>query len=125
MGPRKLYSTAFFAIVLVGAALGFAACGDSGNPEPNPSLTTSSGPGGGVVLPTGSGGNGQGGTAGHGQGGSGGGTGGDCTGAANCYNCAPKKPDQFLNHCTDATCAPFDDVARLPRYNGGNLPPIQ
>jgi hypothetical protein len=29
-----------------------------------------------------------------------------------------------LNHCTDATCVPFDNKARLPKLNAdGSLPP--
>jgi hypothetical protein len=29
-----------------------------------------------------------------------------------------------LNACTDSQCSHFDNVARLPNYNGGNLPPL-
>ena len=46
--------------------LGFLACGDSGNPQPNPGFTTSTGPGGGGPATTSGSGSG---TAGGGQGG--------------------------------------------------------
>jgi hypothetical protein len=129
MAPRRLHTKAFFVALIAAAAGAFAACGDSGNPQPNPGFTSSSGTGGGASSTAGPGGGsvgggGQGGNAGGGGNGNGGGTGGDCSGQSNCYSCTPHDTDQFLNHCTDAQCAPFDNVTRLPLYNGGNLPPV-
>lgn len=46
---------------------------------------------------------------------------------ANCFQqdvCEPTQLTDFLNSCTGAQCVAFDDVARLPRYNNGNLPPL-
>lgn len=45
----------------------------------------------------------------------------------NCFDqasCEPSTTEDFLNGCTDVGCIPFDNVARLPRYNNGNLPPL-
>lgn len=45
----------------------------------------------------------------------------------NCFDqssCEPEEPGDFLNGCTSAQCIPFDNVARLPRYNNGNLPQL-
>jgi hypothetical protein len=41
-----------------------------------------------------------------------------------CWNCAPQTNVEFLNQCagTGVTCAPFDNYARLPGYDGGPLP---
>ena len=41
-----------------------------------------------------------------------------------CFACAPVELEQFLNRCTDAQCFGFDDAARLPLYNDGDLPPL-
>ncbi|HTB71705.1 MAG TPA: hypothetical protein VK762_00615 [Polyangiaceae bacterium] len=43
---------------------------------------------------------------------------------AGCWNCAPQTDPEFLNQCagTGVTCAPFDNFARLPGYDGGGLP---
>src|SRR5580693_1534713 len=40
---------------------------------------------------------------------------------AGCWNCAPQTDPEFLNQCagTGVTCAPFDNFARLPGYDGG------
>jgi hypothetical protein len=45
---------------------------------------------------------------------------------AGCWNCAPQNNAEFLNQCaaTGITCAPFDNLARLPGYDGGGLPPF-
>lgn len=46
---------------------------------------------------------------------------------ANCFQhdvCEPTQDVDFLNGCTDEQCVPFDNVARLPRYNNGNLPAL-
>jgi hypothetical protein len=43
---------------------------------------------------------------------------------AGCWNCLPQTDPQFLNHCagTGVQCAPFDNLSRLPGYDGGALP---
>lgn len=43
---------------------------------------------------------------------------------AGCWNCLPQTHPEFLNHCaaTGVQCAPFDNLARLPGYDGGALP---
>jgi hypothetical protein len=46
-------------------------------------------------------------------------------GDGGCIRCPPKSTDDFLNQCTSSTCYPFDDAARLPRYNNGSLPTLQ
>ena len=54
-------------------------------------------------------------------------TGGEaCVGPDGCHDCAPKKPLEFLNACTDATCAAFDNSQkRLPLLtDDGELPPL-
>jgi hypothetical protein len=48
----------------------------------------------------------------------------DCTGENECFSCEPVQLTDFLNACTDGTCFPFDNVARLPRFNNGDLPPL-
>lgn len=47
-----------------------------------------------------------------------------CTSDAGCFVCEPIELVDFLNACTDSTCQPFDNVARLPLYNNGALPPL-
>lgn len=42
-----------------------------------------------------------------------------------CYPCAPQNDPQFLNACTGSLCVPFDDKARVPRFNpDGSLPTV-
>lgn len=49
----------------------------------------------------------------------------ECLGENECWNCAPTSSNQLLNHCTDAECAPFDNVERLPLlHRDGTLPPL-
>lgn len=48
-----------------------------------------------------------------------------CTGPDGCFACTPQGTLEHLNRCTGTTCVPFDNAARLPRYNNGDLPPIQ
>ena len=38
--------------------------------------------------------------------------------------CEPTDDAHFLNGCTDGQCVPYDNVARLPRFNNGTLPPL-
>ena len=47
-----------------------------------------------------------------------------CVGPEGCFSCEPEQTEEFLNACTDGSCFGFDNVARLPRYNNGNLPPL-
>lgn len=54
-------------------------------------------------------------------------TGGEaCIGPDGCFDCAPQKPLEFLNACTDAACSPFANTQeRLPLLEGdGTLPPL-
>lgn len=39
-----------------------------------------------------------------------------CSGDGGCYSCAPTTDLQFLNHCTNSQCAPFDNHARIPGF---------
>ncbi|HWB76660.1 MAG TPA: hypothetical protein VG755_16960 [Nannocystaceae bacterium] len=49
----------------------------------------------------------------------------ECLGENDCWNCAPTNSNQLLDHCTDAECSPFDNVARLPLLNrDGTLPAL-
>ena len=51
---------------------------------------------------------------------------GDCdasTADGACYPCVPVTNDQLENACTDSTCLPFDDNARIPGFTG-TLPPV-
>lgn len=51
--------------------------------------------------------------------------GGSCVGDGGCYACAPSSTEQFLNRCTRAACAPFNNAARLPLLRAdGALPPL-
>jgi hypothetical protein len=49
-----------------------------------------------------------------------------CDDPSGCWACEATNDDQFLNHCTDATCEPFvNDTTRLPLLNtDGTLPPL-
>lgn len=67
------------------------------------------------VLDGATGGGGTGGTGG--AGGTGGGEGG-------CFSGEPVKNEDFLNACTNAECAPFDNCARLGLCAGDSLPPL-
>jgi hypothetical protein len=48
-----------------------------------------------------------------------------CVADSGCWSCPPLQSDAatFLNHCTSAQCVPFDNLTRLPGYDGG-LPPL-
>ncbi|NUP07293.1 MAG: hypothetical protein HOW73_14660 [Polyangiaceae bacterium] len=95
-----------------------AACGDDTNQNPTSTFTTSTGGG----TSDGGGGQGAGGNGGAPEGGNG--AGGNCEGPDGCFACEPTKNEHFLNACTEAQCSPFDNEARLPLYNGGDLPPV-
>jgi hypothetical protein len=115
------------------------ACGNNNNaapPTPTSTATaSSSGSQSGASTSTSStsGGGGAGGagssTASSSSGGTGGGDGGPpCVsdgGATGCYSCPPQTNSQFLNACASATdqCTHFNNVTRLPFYDGGTLPP--
>ena len=47
-----------------------------------------------------------------------------CVGPNGCFSCEPVETDDFLDACTDGSCFAFDNVARLPRFNNGTLPPL-
>lgn len=40
-----------------------------------------------------------------------------------CFACTPVTNDQLENACTDSTCLPFDDKARIPGFTG-TLPAV-
>jgi hypothetical protein len=45
----------------------------------------------------------------------------------NCFDptlCEPVEDADFLNGCTGGQCIAFDNTARLPLFNNGNLPPL-
>ena len=106
-GPRAAF---VMAAILGGTAAHAAACSSTGNPEPPVFSATTSGTGG-----AGQGGAGQGGA---------GGVDPACVGEDGCYACDPTNDPEFLNACTEAQCSAFDNEARLPLYNGGDLPPV-
>lgn len=110
---------------IAGATL-FAACSSDDNEAPSgPSTFDPPGAGSGGA----GGASGSAGTGGQAGAGGNGGTGGvapNCVGTDGCFSasCTPQTTADFLNRCTDASCAPFDNVARLPLFNGGSLPPL-
>lgn len=114
--------------LLVGAQLLFlAACSSSDDTNAAPTTTQTYTTSNTTSTTGGGGGDATTATTGTGTGGSGtGGSGGvlDCDGPNGCYDCPPQTDKQFHEACTDANCSPFDDVARLPLYNNGNLPAI-
>ena len=134
--PRSHRRAALFASALFAIAGTIAACSSDSNPKPpDNNFTTSSGTSasgtggaggaGASVSASASSGSSTSSSAASGTGG--GGTGGappNCDGPNGCYSCPPKTGNQFLNACTNSQCSPFDNVARLPLYNNGNLPPI-
>lgn len=96
-------------VAALAASFAAQACGGGNNPTPPTSSTNSMGGGGGATTSASTGGGG-----------------GDpaCTGKDGCYACAPQNNAQILQACTSAQCSPFDNVARLPLYNNGDLPPV-
>jgi hypothetical protein len=40
-----------------------------------------------------------------------------CQGPSGCYKCAASTDSQYLNHCTNSQCEPFDNKARLLGYD--------
>jgi hypothetical protein len=48
-----------------------------------------------------------------------------CAADAGCWSCTPSTTAEFLNQCTASQCTPFDNLQRLPDYDGGALPPLQ
>lgn len=140
MGARidlRSRRVALFASVIFTLGAAIAACSSESNPKPpDNNFTTSSGSTSATSSASGTGGAGGGSTSTSSgsstsstsaTGTGGGGTGGappNCNGPNDCYSCPPKTGNQFLNACTGSQCSPFDNVARLPLYNNGNLPPI-
>ncbi|MDQ2647440.1 MAG: hypothetical protein M3020_26795 [Myxococcota bacterium] len=90
---------AYVALAIVAGSLA-AACGDDADGD-DPNVIPSTG------GKSGSGGEGGGGEA-------------NCEpqGEYNCYPCAPKTDEQYLNQCSDAECSPFDNAARIPGFTG-------
>jgi hypothetical protein len=41
-----------------------------------------------------------------------------------CYDCPPSTTEQFLNHCTDATCVAYDNSSLSALGDDGELPDI-
>lgn len=137
--PRSHRRAALSASVIFTIATAIAACSSESNPKPpDNNFTTSSGSTSGsdatsttTTSASGTGGSSAtsstGSSASSTTGAGGGGTGGappNCDGVNGCYSCPPKTGNQLLNACTGAQCSPFDNVARLPLYNNGNLPAI-
>jgi hypothetical protein len=48
-----------------------------------------------------------------------------CGADGGCWNCTPATAQEFLNQCTSSQCTPFDNLQRLPDWDGGALPPLQ
>jgi hypothetical protein len=46
-----------------------------------------------------------------------------CATDGGCYKCTPTTNAEFLNQCTTSSCSPFNNIQRLPNYDGG-LPPL-
>ena len=134
-------------LLLVVSALVFGGVACKSSNEASPSDdggSATAGKGGGSGGKAGGGGGGNGGTSGGNQGGSGGGNqggtsggqagtgggqagtggGGPCGSQNGSFAGTPKTDKQFLNHCTNSQCEPFDDEARLPLFNHGNLPAV-
>lgn len=134
MPARLRRSLLALAASLAPLALALAACSSDDNEAPSgPSIFDPQPPSAGNGGTSGAGGTGGGtGGANAGTGGAASGSGGtggvapNCLDPSGCFSasCAPQSTDQFLNRCTDSLCAPFDNAARLPLFNGGNLPPL-
>jgi hypothetical protein len=109
------------------ASVSITACSSETNQKPpDNNFTTSTGTGTETSTSTSASATGTGGAGGGGTS-SATGTGGappKCDGPNGCYACPPKTGVQILNACSGSQCSPFDNVARLPLYNNGNLPPI-
>lgn len=122
--PRGHRRAALFAVLFSAGAIAVAACSSEGNPTPpDTTFTTSSGTSTGATGTGGAGGGGAGSSSATGTGGAGGAP-PECNGPNGCFACPPKTGNQILNACTASQCSPFDNVARLPLYNNGTLPPL-
>lgn len=114
------------AISVTAAAL-FAGCGSSDDdaaPSNNVGFSGQSGAAGSGTAGSGNAGSGTAGSGTAGSGTAGSGTAGSSgSGGAGCFD-KPKTTSEFLNQCTNSTCAPFDNAARLPLFQNGQLPPI-
>jgi hypothetical protein len=143
------FKNSMMRVVIAAALLGCAvpACDDS-NDNPMPGGAAGSGAAGkggkggsgGAAAASGKGGSGatggsggsggasgkggSGGSSGKGgSGGSAGAAGSDCKGATDCFCSTPTTNEEFLNHCTEATCNPFDN-SKLTKIKDGKLPAI-
>ncbi len=105
--------------------------GGPGSPNSKDGSTTA-GSGGGGKGGHGGGGAGSSGSSGNGDDGGGlpdgaadGHVGDPCKGPHSCWNCAATSDPQYLNHCTNSQCEPFDNKARLLGYDkNGKLPAL-
>ena len=109
-------------LLLILASSALCACGGD---DPT-ILNAPPGSGGTGNQPSGSAGTNA--SAGTGAGGtSAGGTGGTGTGGSSAEACVeePSTPGEFLVRCTDSTCRPFDNAARLLAYRASEpLPEV-
>jgi hypothetical protein len=120
--PRSHRRAALFAGLVFTFAV--AACSSETNQKPPDNNFTTSSATSSSTSATGTGGAGGGGTSSVTGGGGTGGAPPNCDGPNGCFSCPPKTGNQLLNACTGSQCSPFDNVARLPLYNNGNLPAI-
>jgi hypothetical protein len=121
--PRSHRRAALFAVLFSAFAIAITACSSESNPKPpDTNFTTSSGTSSSATGTGGAGGGSASSSSATGTGGAGGAP--NCDGPNGCYSCPPKTGAQLLNACTTSQCSPFDNVARLPLYNNGTLPPI-
>ena len=47
-----------------------------------------------------------------------------CTGPGGCFSCTPSYEFQFLSHCTDSICVPFDNKRLTLLGDNGALRPL-
>jgi len=128
--------TAWFAALALVSLLTWTACGDDDSSnDSDAGEDAGRGGRGGRAGRSGSGGKGgsgeddDAGTAGKAGGAGKAGAGGkdpgkNCEGPEGCYSCEPKETLQYLNHCTDSECEPFDNATRLPLLKDGKLPAL-
>jgi hypothetical protein len=63
-------------------------------------------------------------TGSSGSGSSGSSTGSSSSGVATCTVGGTDPNLELLNACTDGGCTPFNNLARIPAWDGGELPPL-
>ncbi len=133
MSPLLLRRASVLAFTLsIGGlwAVGCSSSDDQAEPSGPPTFNTEGGSGGtsggagsaqagAGTGGTAQGGAGTGGSSGAGQGGS---SGAGAGGAGTCIQ-TPKTSSDYLNRCTDSSCAPYDN-SKLSKYQDGKLPPL-